>query len=823
MATTPNSGMSQEDINSYLELAQAMGVAAKSGAQMAADFERLKERAREANNVLDGTESKLGKLSKQLGMTGAVVNKLAGGIKSQFSKMGADISLDMRKVNAEMAKGLEGTAGRFNRAWSSAKIGAKEVGKQLASSLEDPKNQLGMLEKSVEFLHGRFKIIDNDAKDLAKSLNLTFVQAQGVRDNFNQIALASGDMSVTGQSLTKSMVEMNAALGTSARFDSDRLKTYTRLRDIAKVDKDVLEDTNKMSFVANQSQMEVFGNRIKSIAVAKVQNRLALDESKIMKDMVKASAAIKLNYAGRDKEFARATVQAAKLGLELSDMETIQRSLLNFESSIENQMTAELLTGRTFNMEQARLFALKKDMVGLGSELQKQNLSFEQFNSLNYIQQQGVADMLGMSVEQMSKMYIESEALSRVSAANVSEAQKQYDAAVKNGTQQQFLAKLGDDSLARQFQQQSLQDRMNMALEKMLSIFDKLAVAFRPVYKVATAILDVITWIEEKVGAITRGLATVMGNQAVQKVANLGGKLSEASVQTGTGLTAKALESAGLTSVTKGATGAAAASILKKAGGSALEGATEGGMVNFAKLLPNLGKTTFGRILRSGIVAPLVETWLANSDINGLVANPDISDSDLPQKVGERAVGGIGAIIGGITGAGLANLLTVTGIPGFLATTVASTLGATGGQWLFSKAAELFGARGMGESVLGAFFDDEMKAAGRPELKTGGEVLSTGFAKVDSGEFYAGMNSSDTVKAIYDFSRAAAQSNTGGVSSQDIKDLIAETRKQNEYLQQIARKDTSLVVDGSKLAGVVANNVATSYGNLLNPSSRTFA
>lgn len=800
MATTPNSGMSQEDISSYLALAQALGVAAKPVAQMAADFERLKEKARNANDVLEDMVSTAGKLSKQLGMTGAVVNKLAGGIKSQFSKMGADINLDMRKVNSEMAKGLEGTAGRFKRAWSSATIGAKEVGKQLASSLEDPKNQLGMLEKSVEFLHSRFKVIDTDAASLARSLNVTFDTAQGVRDNFNQVALASKEASITGKSLTKSTVEMNTALGTSAQFSAERLTTYTKLRDVAKFEAEVLNDINKMSLVNGETVEKTAKSRLSEITRYKILNRLQIDERKVMSDIAKLSASIKINYIGRDKDLAKAATQARALGLELSQVDKMADSLMNFEQSITAQMTAEVLTGQTLNLERARYYALTNDLSKVQQELTSQGITQEKFSSMNRIQQEAIATSLGMSKEEMSKMFIEQKALQAVSASSVSEAQKMYNSKKTLAEKEEFLAKLGNESLERQFQQQSLQDRMNMALEKMLSVFDKLAIAFRPLYKLAEGFLNFIILIEEKLGGLSRGLATVMGNQAVQKIANMGGKVSEASVQTGSGLTAKALESAGLTSITKGATGAAAASAIQKAGGGMLKGATEGGAVDFSKILPKMGKNAFSKVLSSGIVAPLVEGWLATTDINGMIADKNIPDTSLTQKVGERAYGGIGAVIGSVSGAGLVNLLNLVGIPGFLATTAAATLGGAGGQWLASKAAESLGATGMGEALLGTFFDGEMKAAGRPELATGGLVTQGGLAKVDTGEVYLGAN-----------------------SLQVLKDLVTETRQQNQYLRQIASKDTALIVDGKQLASTVANGVATSYGNILRPSSRTYA
>ena len=750
---------------------------------------------------------------KRLTQKHKAMTDFGGALNSQL-KDKLKFELNSEKMNAKIAESLKAGDGSV-----------KSMGKGLLAGAEGAFS----LGKSIAFLEERFKVIDNDAKSIAKSLNMTFDSAQGVRDSYNQIALDSGQVYLTGEKLTKSQVQMSDALNTSAQFSKERLATYTKLRDVAKVDQDVLDETNKMSFVANQTQEQIFGNRIKSIAAAKLQNRVSLDENKVMKEMVKASAAIRLNYAGRDKEFAKATVQAAKLGMELSNMETIQQSLLNFESSIENQMSAELLIGRSFNMEQARLFALKKDFVGLGKELERQNLSAQEFNDLNYIQQQEVSKMLGMDVQQMSKMYIEAEALRGVSAKDLSDAQKKYDIAVAEGKTQEFLAKLGNEALARQFQQQSLQDRMVMAQEKMLSLFDKMAIAFRPIYKLFIGILDVITWVEEKLGGVTRLLGYAMGNKAVQKVIDFAGKSSSSSAasstaSTATTATAEATANPLSQMASRMANAAPPPSSVLTATAEAGGGAGGGVLARLLASISKGGKGFLGKLLKSGVVAPLVETWLANSDIQGMIGNKEIDNESLKQLVGQRASQGFGSLLGGIGGGALAAALApFTGGSSLLMTAALSGLGSFAGGWLADKLAAATGAKGMGEVFLGGFFDKEMEAAGRPVLQTGGEVLSTGFAKVDAGEFYAGMNSSDTVKAIYNFSKAAAQGNAGGATSQDIKDLIAETRQQNQYLQQLVKKDTTIVMDGAKVAGAVANNVVTSYGNILNPSSRTYA
>ena len=58
--------------------------------------------------------------------------------------------------------------------------------------------------------------------------------------------------------------------------------------------------------------------------------------------------------------------------MELEDVASAGKSLLNFEQSIEAELQAELLTGRQLNLERARLAALTGDYVTLTEEIKVQ-------------------------------------------------------------------------------------------------------------------------------------------------------------------------------------------------------------------------------------------------------------------------------------------------------------------------------------------------------------------------------------------------------------------------------------------------------------------
>lgn len=139
---------------------------------------------------------------------------------------------------------------------------------------------------------------------------------------------------------------------------------------------------------------------------ARLINRQALNLSAVQNDVLTTSRAIALSYGKNTEGLARAAGAAAALGTNLQGVEDIAKNLMNFESSIEAEMQAQLLTGMQLNLAKAREYALNNDLEGVAREVGRQGMDAAKFSHMNYIQQENMAKALGMSREQMSKMLI---------------------------------------------------------------------------------------------------------------------------------------------------------------------------------------------------------------------------------------------------------------------------------------------------------------------------------------------------------------------------------------------------------------------------------
>ena len=134
------------------------------------------------------------------------------------------------------------------------------------------------------------------------------------------------------------------------------------------------------------------------------QNKSAVNVGQVMDDVANASGGVAMSLGNSTEALTKAAAQARSMGLSLKEMEGIADGLLSIESSLEAEMEAELLTGKSLNLERARSAALMNDMETLGKEIAGNQEILNAFQSGNRLEQQAIAKSLGMSTDQVANM-----------------------------------------------------------------------------------------------------------------------------------------------------------------------------------------------------------------------------------------------------------------------------------------------------------------------------------------------------------------------------------------------------------------------------------
>jgi hypothetical protein len=365
-------------------------------------------------NVAEGQKQQKAqdKINKSMGVAGGLVaglNAVAGKFAGAFGLK--EVEAEMRKVAAATVD-AEGKVNRLKTLGAGLKVAFKNFG----DTLTDPSVIFGALMKgftAVEKEQQNFRRLTGQSADAFRGIN--------------------GSLTTTSEYLA-GMVTLTKELGVNANvvFSPENVTTVAELTaNMGMAGKEAanLAALSKVSGTNLQDNLKSTEGQFQNFVKT---NKVALNFGQVLSGVANASDSVKLSLGGSQEAIGEAVMEAQKLGLSLDQVDKIAGSLLNFQSSIEAEMEAELLTGQSINLEKARELALNNDLAGVAKEIGNNQAVIQAFSSGNRLAQEATAKAMGMTREEMSGMILQqklSEDLSVEQAAaaagiSVEEAQR---------------------------------------------------------------------------------------------------------------------------------------------------------------------------------------------------------------------------------------------------------------------------------------------------------------------------------------------------------------------------------------------------------------
>jgi hypothetical protein len=364
----------------------------------------------------------------------------------------------------------------------------KNIGNALTSQL----TKANLIDFAIQQMVVALQKADNQTGQLAKAFGTSYSEAASLRNELNTVANLSGDVNITTGALQESLIAVNKEFGTATMFSGELLKDFTNMTKVMGYTDEAAAKLSKITVATGTDLSDNTAQILGTAAAFNVTNDLALNEKEIVEGVAKASASVTVSLGMQPKAIAKSVLEAKKLGLELEQVEGIAESLLNFESSISNELEAELLTGRSLNLEQARYLALTNDIGGVAKEIANQGITSAEFSKMNTIQQKALAEAVGLTKEELAQSLINQQALTKLGGKD-KDLQSAYNRLKKEGlSDDQIAKKLGDDKLAQQMKSQSIQERFNATVEKLQEIFVSVA---EPILQIVSPFMDLATTI----------------------------------------------------------------------------------------------------------------------------------------------------------------------------------------------------------------------------------------------------------------------------------------------------------------------------------------
>lgn len=317
---------------------------------------------------------------------------------------------------------------------------------------------------------------DTQVTNLAENLGISRKSARGIRDEFTDFVVKIKDGSISVKDMFEAQANMSKELGTAVRYSDKELQTFNQLTKLMGVSVKAASKLKLLSAATNNDQQKYIESALLGANDAKQaigkQVAVSMSAKDVLEEIGTLSSSILIKFQANPEALGKAVVEAKRLGLSLEQVDKIGESLLNWESSIESTLKAELLTGRQLNLERVRAAALTGDQSDLMKEISEQMGTEKDFLSYNVLARKSLAEAFGLTVDEMSDMLLKQDLINDLGdKANELTIKQAREFKESGKTSREDLGKF----IADQATQVSLQEKMNTSIDKFKQLFIQIA------------------------------------------------------------------------------------------------------------------------------------------------------------------------------------------------------------------------------------------------------------------------------------------------------------------------------------------------------------
>ena len=384
-------------------------------------------------------------IEKSTGLLGAMSKSLSK-IPGIGQYLNADEATDEMEKLAAKIEEAGGDATTFSNRLKIGLKGASTLAKGFYENLKSP-------EAIFTFIITKALEANKQTVELGKQLGYGVGRAYLLRENIAEVARNSYNMNITAASATEAFSQLAQSTGLVSEFTADQLETQIKLTKQVGLTADEAAQVQRFAVLNNKTSEETYRSFLKGITATRNQLKVGIDFKATLAEAVKVSGQLAANLGNNPETIGRAIVTAKAFGMTLEQVAKSGESLLNFESSIENELKAELLTGKQLNLERARAAALAGDQISLAEELNKNIGTSAEFTKMNVLQQKALAESVGMTADELANTL------------------RKREEAIASG---KSLAQITEEEAAQALERQNIQEKFSAAMLKLQDIIGNL-------------------------------------------------------------------------------------------------------------------------------------------------------------------------------------------------------------------------------------------------------------------------------------------------------------------------------------------------------------
>jgi hypothetical protein len=312
--------------------------------------------------------------------------------------------------------------------------------------------------------------------------------------------------------------DLNATMGLKQDFREMTIEEQKGVAFLGKMYKYAgltLEETTglaKYAYLQRRDVEKMSGELMAQYKTTGLRYKVVLNEKDVLKDISKTSEFFKLTIEGGAAGLAQTLATTKALGTSLENVSSTAKGLLNFEDSIEKELSAELILGKKINGEYMRTLAFNNEYAKLAEEIKLSIGDSSFFTKNNAIGIQAMADYLGMSSEEMAKVVASQETMVNASASSLSAEQQRYNTLVATHGEQGAMAVLAMQQLDVQNKQASVSEHIDALMQNLVDTqLPGIYAALEMVREMATKFFDKLNEILGSFDLIKEAIAIAAG------------------------------------------------------------------------------------------------------------------------------------------------------------------------------------------------------------------------------------------------------------------------------------------------------------------------
>jgi len=381
-------------------------------------------------------------LQEAIGLTGnalKALNKIPGISGALDTEQALE---DMREF-AEELKDKGEDVNSFSNKLKIAGKGLQTAFGGLKKSLTDPVAILTFIVSKA--LEANTQIVN-----LGKSLGAS---SEAYRENLVGIESTSSNINVTTANLAEAFNELTQSTGLAYEFTADQLTTQIKLTKQVGLQADEAAQIQRFAVLNGKTSEETYRSFVRGLTATRNQLKVGINFKAALAEASKISGQLAANLGNNPEMIAKAVVTAKAFGMTLEQVAAAGDKLLDFGSSLESELKAELLLGKQLNLERARAAALAGDQVTLTEELAKNVGTAAEFTKLNRLQQNALAESVGMTSDALA------------------ETLRKREEALASG---KSLGQVQEEEARKALERQTIQDQFNQSILKLQSLLGNL-------------------------------------------------------------------------------------------------------------------------------------------------------------------------------------------------------------------------------------------------------------------------------------------------------------------------------------------------------------